>query len=91
MKIFKELQHEKRTDPVMDTTLHCTNSLYAPTLCFFAIRRSMESPIYAVLQSTLFTAGFQKKKVLYFSHFPLHTKCLVNLKFFDFIILENVL
>jgi len=41
MKIFKEVQHEKRSDPIMDTTLHYTDSWYAPTICFFTIRRSI--------------------------------------------------
>jgi len=33
----------------------------------------------------------KKKKVLYFSHFPLHAKSLINLKFFHFIILTILL
>jgi hypothetical protein len=28
MKLFKEVWHEKRTDPVMDNNLHCTQVYY---------------------------------------------------------------
>ena len=87
MKIFKEVQHEESTDPITDTKLHYTNSLLAPTPCFFTIRRSIESSIYACLLSIFSLQVFRKKKFLYFSHFPFHAKGLVNLKFLDFIIL----